>query len=75
MQTQHVSIQYHDIHSSYKVVITVLVPCIKFIEVEAKRELQKIEQSFCGSGFSHVKHTPFTLEGSELHQMTYTCAS
>jgi hypothetical protein len=24
---------------------------------------------------SHVKHTPFTLEGGELPQMTYTCES
>jgi hypothetical protein len=42
---------------------------------EAKRALQKIEQSFCGIGFSHVKHMPFALEGSELHRTTYTCES
>jgi hypothetical protein len=42
---------------------------------EAKRALQKIGQSFCGSDFSHVNHTPFALEGSELHQTTYACES
>jgi hypothetical protein len=39
---------------------------IRFTKDEAKRVLQKIEQSFCRSGFFHVKHTPFALEGSEL---------
>jgi hypothetical protein len=42
---------------------------------EAKRVLRKIEQSFCRSDFSHVKHMPFALEGSELHQMTYVYES
>jgi hypothetical protein len=42
---------------------------------EAKRVLQKIEQSFYGSSFSHIKHTPFALEGSELPQTTYACGS
>jgi hypothetical protein len=42
---------------------------------EAKRVLQKIEHSFCENGFSHIKHTPFTLEGSELHRTTYVCES
>jgi hypothetical protein len=51
------------------------VQCIRFTQVEAKRVLQKIEQSFCGSGFSHVKHTPFTPEGNEIPQMTYACES
>jgi hypothetical protein len=46
-----------------------------FTEVEAKRALQKIEQSFYGSYFSHIKHTPFILEGSELHRMTHACES
>jgi hypothetical protein len=51
------------------------VSCIKFIKVEAKRVLQQIEQSFNESGFSHVKHTAFALEVSELHQTTYACES
>jgi hypothetical protein len=51
------------------------VSCIKFTEVEAKRAPQKIEQSFCGNGFSHVKHASFVLEGSELHRTTYDCES
>jgi hypothetical protein len=51
------------------------MPCIRFIKDEEKRTLQKIEQSFCGLGFSHVKHTPFTLEGNELPQMTYAYES
>jgi hypothetical protein len=42
---------------------------------KAKRVLQKIEQCFCGSDFSHVKHMPFTLKGSELHRMTYAYES
>jgi hypothetical protein len=42
---------------------------------EGKRVLQKIEHSFCESDFSHVKHTHFILEGSELHRMTYTYES
>jgi hypothetical protein len=38
------------------------VSCIRFTQVEAKRALQKIEQSFAEAVFSHVKHTLFTLE-------------
>jgi hypothetical protein len=34
-----------------------------------------IEQSFAKAIFSHVKHTLFTLEESELPQMTYACES
>jgi hypothetical protein len=60
---------------SYKVVITIGVPCIKFTEVESKRVLQQIEQSFAEAIISNVKHTPFTLEGCELHRMTYACES
>jgi hypothetical protein len=51
------------------------VPCIRFTQVEAKRALQKIEQSFMEAVFSHVKHTLFALEESELPQMTYACES
>jgi hypothetical protein len=36
---------------------------------------KELLQSFCGSGFFHIKHTPFALEGSELPQMTYTYES
>jgi hypothetical protein len=46
------------------------VPCIKIIEVEAKRALQTIEQSFAEAIISHIKHTPFALEGGELPQTT-----
>jgi hypothetical protein len=42
---------------------------------EVVRVLQKIELSFCRSDLSHVKQTPFALEGSELHQMTYVYES
>jgi hypothetical protein len=48
---------------------------MKFTQVEAKRAPQKIEQSVCRSGFSHIKHTPFTLEGSELPQTAYAYMS
>jgi hypothetical protein len=42
----------------YKVVITVWVPCIKFKKDEAKRMLQRIEQSLCGSNnLSRQAHT------------------
>jgi hypothetical protein len=51
---------------SWKIVITVSVPCIRFTKDETKRVLQKIEQSFAEAIFSHVKHTLFTLEESEL---------
>jgi hypothetical protein len=51
------------------------VPCIKFSKDEAKRALQKIEQSFAEAVFSHVKHTLFALEESGLPQMTYAYES
>jgi hypothetical protein len=51
------------------------VTCIKFIEVEAKRVLQNIEENFAEAIMSHVKHTLFALDGSELPQTTYTCES
>jgi hypothetical protein len=38
----------------------------RFTKDEAKRVLQKIEQSFAEVIFSHVKYTLFTLEESEL---------
>jgi hypothetical protein len=47
------------------------VPCTRFTKDEAKRVLQKIEKIFAEAIISHVKHTPFALERSELHQMTY----
>jgi hypothetical protein len=49
------------------------VSCIKFKKDEAKRVLQKIEQSFAKAIISHVKHMPLALEGSELHRTTYAC--
>jgi hypothetical protein len=42
---------------------------------EAKRALQKIEQSFVEVVFSHIKHTFFTLKESELPYTTYACES
>jgi hypothetical protein len=48
---------------------------LKFTKDEVKRALQKIEQSFTEVVFSYVKHTLFTLEESELPQMTYVCES
>jgi hypothetical protein len=44
-------------------------------EVWSQKNALKDRTEFCGSGFSHVKHTPFVLEGSEIHQMTYTYES
>jgi hypothetical protein len=50
---------------------------LRYISYEVKRVLQKIEQSLLyGSNIiSHIKHTPFALEGSELHRMTYAYES
>jgi hypothetical protein len=39
-QTQHISTQYHDIKVEVKVII-VLVPCIRFTQVEAKERFKK----------------------------------
>jgi hypothetical protein len=46
-----------------------------FTKVEAKRALQKIEQSFVEAIFSHVKHTLFALKECGLPRTTYACAS
>jgi hypothetical protein len=51
------------------------VPYIRFTQTEAKRALQKIEQSFVEAVFSHIKHTLYALEESELPQMAYTYES
>jgi hypothetical protein len=73
-QTQYISIQYNDIEVEVEV-ITVSVPCIRFTQVEAKRVLQNIEQSFTEAVFSHVKHTLFALGESGLPRTTYACES
>jgi hypothetical protein len=44
-------------------------------EVWSQKSASKDRTEFRGSDFSHVKHTTFTLEGSELHQMTYAYES
>jgi hypothetical protein len=44
-------------------------------EVWSQKSASKDRTEFCGSGLSHVKHTPFALEGSELPRMTYACES
>jgi hypothetical protein len=44
-------------------------------EVWSQKSASKDRTESCGSGFSHVKHTPFALEGSELHRMTYAYES
>jgi hypothetical protein len=42
-------------------------------EVLSQKSASNDRTEFCKSGFSHIKHTPFALEGSELHRMTYAC--
>jgi hypothetical protein len=44
-------------------------------EVWSQKSASKDRTESCGSGFSHVKHTPYALEGSELHRMTYAYES
>jgi hypothetical protein len=44
-------------------------------EVWSQKSASKDRTEFYGIGFSHVKHTPFALEESEFHQMTYAYES
>jgi hypothetical protein len=48
------------------------VSCIGFTKDDAKRVLQKIEQSLVEAVFSHIKHMLFALEESGLPRSTYT---
>jgi hypothetical protein len=73
-QTQHISIQYHDIQV-IKSLLCIKCHVLEFIKNEAQNMLQKRDQSFAEPFISHGKHTLFTLEESRLPQMTYTCES
>jgi hypothetical protein len=44
--------------------------------LKPKSASKDITEFLCESGFiSHLKHTPFAVEGSELHRTTYTYES
>jgi hypothetical protein len=49
---------------------------LRYRSSEAKKVSKDRTELLCGNDIiSHVKHTPFALEGGELHQTTYTYES
>jgi hypothetical protein len=74
-QTLHITIQYQDIKVEVKSYYTLKCHVLEFPKDEAKRALQKTEQSFAEAVFSHVNHTLFTLEERGVPRMTYAYES